>query len=89
MLSAKEHVSTSMYESVRDTVEQLKVNAAAAEPVNIMQLLTDKCTSILRLTLFGVDGVTEEQVREINGYYSGIVGCQTAINLLLAGNLAR
>ncbi|KAG8183291.1 hypothetical protein JTE90_025991 [Oedothorax gibbosus] len=87
MLSANDYVSSSIYESVQATVDELKEKAG--QPVDIVQLLTDKCMTVAKLIMFGEDGVTDGQIREINEHYAGIMVAQTSTNLLLTGNLAR
>jgi len=83
----KENMSGPMYDNIKDTIEYLK--SKKGEPVEILQLLTDKCNSILRHTMFGYSGITEQEVREMNEYYANVMSFLTMKNMLHAGNLAK
>ncbi|GFU80177.1 cytochrome P450 2B11 [Trichonephila clavipes] len=59
------------------------------EPLNLIELLTDKCNAVMRLSLFGDVGISEEQIREINILFADEIACMTPMNVLLAGKVAK
>ncbi|GFR13967.1 cytochrome P450 2J3, partial [Trichonephila clavata] len=77
----------SLYDCIKSILSDLK--AKKGEPVNLTKLLTHKCNSILRLTLFGEAGVTEEQIRKFCELYAAELSHITPTNLFLNGSIAR
>ncbi|GFQ75953.1 cytochrome P450 2B11 [Trichonephila clavata] len=86
-VSIKNTMSDSLYDSLKSTVKDLK--SRSGEPLNLIELLTDKCNAVMRLSLFGDVGVSEEQIREINMLFADEVACMTPMNVLLAGKVAK
>ncbi|CAL1263863.1 unnamed protein product [Larinioides sclopetarius] len=76
-----------MYEAINSTVDLL--NRKKEEPVNITQIVTTKCNSILRRMLFGENGVSEEQMREIIELYEAVMQIMIPKNLTLTGDIPR
>lgn len=87
MLAVKENFSGSMYDTLKETVEEIRT--MNGEPFSLSELLTVKCASIVRRILFNDQGITEEELKELNREYETVIGIQTAKNLLLMGNIAR
>ncbi|KAG8176958.1 hypothetical protein JTE90_015424 [Oedothorax gibbosus] len=88
VLTINDAVADSILESAKSAVAELKLQIGV--PVDILQLLIDKCSYILRDSLFGESGlVTEEQIKSINAHFGTSMECMTATNLLLTGNIAR
>ncbi|GIX83799.1 cytochrome P450 18a1 [Caerostris extrusa] len=85
--SLKSSLSASIYDSISSTINELK--AKKGEPVNFIEILTNKCNAFLRFALFGDYGITEEQVRRFNELYSIQVEGMSPTNLLLIGTIAR
>ncbi|GFY41615.1 cytochrome P450 2B11 [Trichonephila inaurata madagascariensis] len=86
-VSIKNTMSDSLYESLKSTVKDLK--SRNGEPLNLIELLTDKCNAVMRLSLFGDVGISEEQIREINILFADEIACMTPMNVLLAGKFAK
>lgn len=87
VISVKDSMSGSMYEAIKSTIDEIK--AMKDEPINMVELVTNKCNAILRNMLFSENGMSDEQVREVNECYSSVMECMTMTNLLLTGNFAR
>ncbi|KAF8764657.1 Cytochrome P450 18a1 like protein [Argiope bruennichi] len=85
--SIKSSIAGPLYDSIKSTINDLK--AKKGEPVNLIELLTEKCTTIMRLTLFGEVGVTDEQIKKFNELYAGEVMCMTPLNMLMCGTYAK
>ncbi|GIX85858.1 cytochrome P450 18a1 [Caerostris extrusa] len=85
--SLKSNLSASIYDSINSTINDLK--AKKGEPVNFIEILTNKCNAFLRFALFGDHGITEEQVRRFNELYSIQMECMTPTNMLLNGTIAK
>ncbi|GFY41614.1 cytochrome P450 2B12 [Trichonephila inaurata madagascariensis] len=80
-------MSGSMYDAIKSTIDEIK--AMKDEPINMVELVTNKCNAILRNMLFSENGMSEEQIREVNENYSSVMECMTTTNLLLTGDFAR
>nr|XP_042906022.1 cytochrome P450 2H1 isoform X1 [Parasteatoda tepidariorum] len=87
MTTIKDNMTGPLYDSIKETVDYLREKKG--EPVEILQLLTDKCTSITRLTLFGGSRVTDRQIREMNESYGHTMTFLTVPNMLYTGKTAR
>ncbi|GFU80186.1 cytochrome P450 2B12 [Trichonephila clavipes] len=87
VISVKDSMSGSMYDAIKSTVDEIK--AMKDEPINMVELVTNKCNAILRNMLFSENGMSEEQIREVNECYSSVMECMTTTNLLLTGDFAR
>ncbi|GBL94973.1 hypothetical protein AVEN_218533-1 [Araneus ventricosus] len=85
--SIKTSIAGPLYDSIKSTVNDLK--AKKGEPVNLIELLTQKCTTIMRLTLFAETGATEEQIKRINELYAGEAMSMTPLNMLMCGTFAK
>ncbi|GIY29460.1 cytochrome P450 18a1 [Caerostris darwini] len=85
--SIKTSLSGNLYESINSTINDLK--AKKGEPVNIIEILTHKCNAILRLTVFGDVGATEEQVRRFNELYAVSISTILPKTMLLTGTFAK
>ncbi|GFR28411.1 cytochrome P450 18a1 [Trichonephila clavata] len=83
----KNSTSESMYDSIRLTISDLK--AKKGEPVNLTALLTHKCSSILRLIMFGEIGATEEQIWKFYELYATESMNITPTSMFLNGTIAR
>ncbi|XP_015906745.2 cytochrome P450 2J1 [Parasteatoda tepidariorum] len=87
MTTVKDHLSGPIYDIVRSTIVDLR--RTNGQPVDIAEILLSKCTKVMRQTLFGNDGVTEQELVEFNRAYFKNLMCMTSINLLLIGNFAK
>ena len=87
MLAIKENFSGAVYDTLKDTVEE--VRELKGEPTSITEILTVKCSSIIRRILFNDQGITEEELKELNREYGPVLASMTHKNLLLMGNIAR
>ncbi|GBM77232.1 Cytochrome P450 2B12 [Araneus ventricosus] len=85
--SIKTSIAGPLYDSIKSTINDIK--AKKGDPFNLIELLTDNCNTILRLTLFGETGATEEQIRKFNEMYGIQIQCMTPRNSLLSGKFAR
>ncbi|GBN08665.1 Cytochrome P450 18a1 [Araneus ventricosus] len=85
--SIKTSIAGPLYDSIKSTVNDLK--AKKGEPVNLIELLTQKCTTIMRLTLFAETGITEEQIKKINELVTAEIMSRTPLNLLMCGTFAK
>ncbi|CAL1263844.1 unnamed protein product [Larinioides sclopetarius] len=85
--SIKTSIAGPLYDSIKYIVNELK--AKKGEPVNLIDFLTHKCNTILRLTLFGEVGATEEQVRKLNEMYAVQIESMLPITFLLCGTFAK
>ncbi|GIX85848.1 cytochrome P450 2B1 [Caerostris extrusa] len=87
IISVKHSLSGSMYDAIKSAVDFIKDKKG--EPINILELVNNKCTTILTKMFFGDNGVTEEQIREFIGLYYTVMMCMVPTNLILSGNFAR
>ncbi|GBN96749.1 hypothetical protein AVEN_12201-1 [Araneus ventricosus] len=87
IITVKDSLSGSMYEAINSTVDLL--NEKKEEPVNIIEIVTTKCNSILRRMLFGDNGMSEEQMREIIEVYETVMQIMMPKNLTLTGDIPR
>ncbi|GBM72411.1 hypothetical protein AVEN_73637-1 [Araneus ventricosus] len=87
IITVKDSLSGSMYEAINSTVDLL--NEKKEEPVNIIEIVTTKCNSILRRMLFGDNGMSEEQMREIIEVYEAVMQVMMPKNLTLTGDIPR
>lgn len=79
----------SLYDSINSVVDKLR-EKLADEPVDIVEMLSEKCNITLRRTLFGDSGsVSDQIVKQINEYFASVMACVTAANFLPTGNLAK
>ncbi|GFS86838.1 cytochrome P450 2A9 [Nephila pilipes] len=86
-ITIKNSTSESLYDIIRSTVRDLKAKKGA--PVNLTDLLTHKCNSVLRLILFNEVGATEEQIRKFCKLYATEMGHVSPTNMFLSGTIAR
>ncbi|GFU98171.1 cytochrome P450 2J3 [Trichonephila clavipes] len=86
-ISIKNSISGALYDSIKSTIDEMK--ARKGEPFNIVDIMTLKCTSILRLTLFGDFGATDEQIRKFNELYLRELVVLIPSNLFLSGAIAK
>ncbi|XP_055942781.1 cytochrome P450 2J2-like [Argiope bruennichi] len=85
--SLKTSLAGPLYDSIKSTMNDLKMRNG--EPINLIDFLMKECCTILRLTLFGETGVTEEQLRKFNELYSTEITCMTPRSILLRGTFAK
>ncbi|GFS86842.1 cytochrome P450 2B11 [Nephila pilipes] len=86
-ISMKNNLSGPLYDSIQSTINDLKTKNG--EPFNIVEIMTLKCTAILRLTLFGDVGATDEQIQKFNELYLREMMLFTSSNMFLSGPFAR
>nr|XP_042896476.1 cytochrome P450 2A13-like isoform X2 [Parasteatoda tepidariorum] len=87
MTTIKESFSGPIYDTVRETIDDLR--KANSQPVDIAGILLTKCNKIMRQTLFGNDGMTEQELTDFcNAYFANLMS-QTSVNLLLVGYFAK
>lgn len=87
LLAVKENFSGSLYDTLKETVEE--IGALKGEPFPVAELLTVKCSIIIRRILFNDQGITKEELHELNREYEAVISSMTPKNLLLIGNVAR
>ncbi|CAL1263850.1 unnamed protein product [Larinioides sclopetarius] len=85
--SLKTSIAGPLYDSIKCIINEIK--AKKGEPINLIDFLTPKCNSIIRLTLFGDVGVTEDQVRKLNELYAIQLKSFLPMSLLLCGTFAK
>ncbi|GFQ85646.1 cytochrome P450 2B1 [Trichonephila clavata] len=86
-ISIKNSMSGLLYDSIKSTIDDLK--SRKGESFNIVEIMTLKCTSMLRLTLFGDVGATDEQIRKFNELYLREMMILLPSNLFLSGAFAK
>ncbi|KFM76704.1 Cytochrome P450 2A9, partial [Stegodyphus mimosarum] len=87
MSSLKDNTSGPMYDTLNSLITDLRnLNGL---PVNIIDILNEKCSNVLRRILFGENGITEEQMRNIIRPYGALLEAMSGTNLLLTGELAE
>ncbi|KAG8176956.1 hypothetical protein JTE90_015422 [Oedothorax gibbosus] len=80
---------TSLYASIKSTMDELR-DKKSDELVNIVDVVSSKCTTAIRHALFGDSGeVTDEDVQEFNEYFNTVMACMSAPNFLPTGKMAR
>lgn len=87
LTSVKEYMSGPIYDSVNASVDVLK--ASNGTPVNIISILNDSSSAILRRILFNDSEITDEELKGILECYQNILPIFTGKKLLLIGNIAR
>lgn len=87
MQSIKQDISGSLYDTLNETVEEIR--AMKGQPIAINEMLTIKCSHIIRRILFNDQGISEEDLKELNHEYEYVLESMTYKNLLLMGNIAR
>ncbi|CAL1263842.1 unnamed protein product [Larinioides sclopetarius] len=85
--SIKTTIAGPLYDSIKSTVNELK--AKMGEPVNLIELLTQKCATIMRLTLFSENGITEQEIKKINELVMAEIMIRRPLNLLMCGSFAK
>lgn len=80
-------MSGPIYDSVNASVDVLK--ATDGTPVNIISILNDSSSGILRRILFNDGEITDEELKGILECYQNILPIFTGKKLLLMGNIAR
>ncbi|GFS86840.1 cytochrome P450 2B1 [Nephila pilipes] len=85
--SIKKSMAGPLYDSIKSTINDLK--AKNGEPFNIVEVMTLKCTAVLRLTLFGDVGATDEQIQKFNELYLREMMFFTPSNVFASGSFAR
>ncbi|KAF8764658.1 Cytochrome P450 18a1 like protein [Argiope bruennichi] len=85
--SLKTSIAGPFYDSIKRIISELKEKNG--EPINLIDFLTHKCNIIMRLTLFGEIGATEEQIRKLNELYAIQLRCFLPKSLLLCGTFAK
>ncbi|GBO38484.1 hypothetical protein AVEN_181904-1 [Araneus ventricosus] len=83
--SLKSSIAGPLYDSIKSTIADLK--AKKGEPVNLIELYTVRCNTILRLTLFGEVGIAEEQIKKFNKLCAIQLEC--IMSILLCGTFAK
>ncbi|GIX85855.1 cytochrome P450 18a1 [Caerostris extrusa] len=86
-ISMKNDIAGALYDSIKSTIDDLK--AKKGEPVNLVELLTHKCNTNLRVSMFGETGISEEQLQKMVELYGEEVASTTAMNVLLIGKIAK
>lgn len=87
LTSVKEYMSGPIYDSINSSVDVLK--ASNGTPVNIISILNDSSSAILRRILFNDSEITDEELKGILECYQNILPIFTGKKLLLIGNIAR
>ncbi|KAF8764661.1 Cytochrome P450 2J1 like protein [Argiope bruennichi] len=85
--SLKTSLAGPLYDSIKSTVNELK--ARKGEPLNLIEFLMQECCTIVRLTLFGETGATQEQIRRFNELYAIEVKSLSPKTILLCGTFAK
>lgn len=85
--SLKTAIAGPFYDSINSIVSELR--ARKGEPVNLVDFLTQKCNTLIRLTLFGDIGASEEQIRKLNELYAVQLRSFLPKALLLCGTFAK
>lgn len=78
-----------MYESLFQSMEDLRVRARKGEPFNIIHELLKGCTGTMRKILFGEDNVSEEMILKMNAAYSVSLEGMAGVKMLLIGPFGR
>ncbi|GBM15048.1 hypothetical protein AVEN_268888-1, partial [Araneus ventricosus] len=86
-ISEKNSMIVPVYDSIKSTINDLE--AEKGKPMNLIELLTNKCTTNLRLMLFGEVGASEEQMKQIMQLYAEELEGFMPLNLLLSGSVVR
>ncbi|GFQ85644.1 cytochrome P450 18a1 [Trichonephila clavata] len=86
-VSIKNSFSGDLYDSIKSTINDIQ--ALKGEPFNTVELLNDKCTANLRLTVFGNVGASDEKLRRCNELYVREMLSMTPVNMLTCGNFPR
>ncbi|CAL1263860.1 unnamed protein product [Larinioides sclopetarius] len=86
-ISEKNSMIGPVYDSIKSTIKDLKKEEG--KPINLIELLTSKCTTNLRLMLFGEVGASEEQMKQIMQLYAEELEVFMPLNLLLSGSVVR
>ncbi|GFR22674.1 cytochrome P450 2J3 [Trichonephila clavata] len=86
-VSIKNSFSGDLYDSIKSTINDIK--ALKGEPFNTVELLNDKCTANLRLTVFGNVGASDEKLQRCNELYVREMLSMTPVNMLTCGNFPR
>lgn len=87
LLAVKENTSGSFYDALSETVEEMR--SMDGQPFEVTELMTVKCSKIIRRILFNDQGITEEELGELNHVYGTVLASMNYKNLLLMGNFAR
>lgn len=83
----KGNMAGNIYEIIRDCKKELL--QSKGKPVALTDILTKKCNSILRHTLFGDGLISDEEIQRINDRYETVLENMNGTNLLVIGTLAR
>lgn len=67
-------------------VEELR--ARKDESFNVIDVLTDRCTTVMRKVLFG-DAVSDEAIYKMNAAYAVSLDGMTGVKLLLTGPVGK
>ncbi|XP_055934654.1 cytochrome P450 2A9-like [Argiope bruennichi] len=86
-ISEKNSMIGPVYDSIKSTIIDLKEEKG--KPLNLIELLTTKCTTNLRLMLFSEVGASEEQMKKIMELYAEELEGFMPLNLLLSGSIMR
>ncbi|XP_015906741.2 cytochrome P450 2C70 [Parasteatoda tepidariorum] len=87
MSSIKGESCGPIYDAIKETLEVLRQKNG--EPLDFISLLTDKCTTVLFRTCFGENGISSQEIRELNENYAKMTENITGPNLLLSGTVAK
>lgn len=79
----RDNAASPIYDSVSQAVEDIR--AKKGEPFNVIELLTEKCMGSIRRALFGEDGVTDEDLREMVRAYGVTLDAMTGVKMMLMG----
>lgn len=87
MNAVKENASCSVYDTLNGTVQEL--HNYKGQPVKITDLITEKCFLIVRKILFNDQGISKQELKELNDHYAVVLTGLKSKNFLLMGNFAR
>lgn len=83
----RDNSASPMYDSVAQSLEDIRTKKG--EAFNVIELLTEHCMGSIRRVLFGEDGVTDEDLREMIRAYAVSLDGMTGVKMMLMGPVGR
>ncbi|XP_054711511.1 cytochrome P450 2F3-like [Uloborus diversus] len=87
MSSLKDTTDGPIYESLVKTIEDIRQKKG--QSFNVIDLLVERCSGIIKKMIFGIDGVTGEELRILNETYAVALDGMTGNKMMFIGPFGK
>ncbi|XP_054714761.1 cytochrome P450 2F3-like [Uloborus diversus] len=87
MVKIQNAMAGPVYDQVQKTMDEFK--EANGKPIQLISVFIDRCSTIIRRTIFGEDGISHQELLDLTEAYFIVTKGMTVTKLLMAGPMTR